>query len=75
MHKCSGVGLILGLVLLVTTIWPNILGNVANFWIAVVIGALLVLHTIFHQKCCIMGDGKMDNGMGMMPKKRSKKRR
>jgi len=74
MHKCGGCGLILGLVLLVVTIWPNILGSVANFWVAIVIGALLVLHTIFYQKCCGMGES-MGMKTKMMPKKRSKKRR
>ncbi len=46
MHH-NGKDLILGLVILIVTIWPAIFGSVASMWIVILAALLLVIHGLF----------------------------
>ena len=51
-NHCKGKGVFLGLVILVLTIWPNLLGAEASMWIVIIAAALLVVHGIACRGCC-----------------------
>jgi len=57
MHH-HGKDLILGLIILIVTIWPTILGATASMWVVIVAAALLVLHGLFCSKCKMHGEGQ-----------------
>lgn len=46
MHH-NGKDLVLGLIILIVTIWPTIFSATANMWIVIVAAALLVVHGLF----------------------------
>ncbi len=70
--NCRWCELILGLVILVVTIWPGIIGATASMWVVIIGAALLVLHSLFHHKC---GCGMCMEKMPAKAKKSKRKRR
>ena len=49
--NCKWVETVLGLVILVVTIWPGILGAGATRWVVIVAAALLLIHAWKCQNC------------------------
>lgn len=54
MHcNCKWTETVLGLVILIITIWPNLLGVSATWWVTLIAAILLVLHA-WSCGCCGM---------------------
>ena len=68
MCNCRCTEGILGAIVLIVTIWPNLLGAPASWWVVVAAAAVLLLHAIFHHMCGC--DMCMDKGMPSSRKKR-----
>jgi len=52
MHcNCKWTDTVLGLVILVVTLWPNLLGSSASWWVTLVAAVLVVLHAWSHSHC------------------------
>ena len=49
--NCKWTETILGLVILIVTLWPNILGTGASWWVVVIAAILLVVHAWSCGKC------------------------
>ena len=50
MWKCSQCEAILAVIILVWTIWPNLLG-LASTWVVGIAAALLLIHALWCKKC------------------------
>lgn len=48
--------IVLGLIILIVTIWPTILGATASRWVVIVAAALIVLHGFFCSRCRMHGE-------------------
>lgn len=49
--NCKIMEIVLGIVILILTLWPMILGAKASMWIVVVAAALLVIHALTCKNC------------------------
>ena len=66
MHcNCKWTDTVLGLVILVVTLWPNLLGSSASWWVTVVAAVLVVAHAWSHAHC--------EHDMMEMPKARRRR--
>ncbi|MFQ5531345.1 MAG: hypothetical protein ACE5ES_01890 [Candidatus Nanoarchaeia archaeon] len=46
--NCKATEVVLSAIILIVTIWPNILGSRANFWVVIIAAAILLLHALKH---------------------------
>lgn len=55
MMRCKHGGLVSGILLILISMWPNLMGAVAGKWISLAIGIILVLHGLAcrcDNQCC-----------------------
>lgn len=50
--NCRWAETIFGVVILIVTIWPGLLGASASMWVVIVVAALLVIHAWTCANCC-----------------------
>jgi len=62
--NCRWTETILGVVILIVTLWPALLGNSVSMWIVIITAVLLILHAWTCKNCAYM-----------MPREMPKKRR
>ncbi len=67
--NCSIGNLVLGIIILVFAIWPQLVGAVASMWIVVIAAALLIIHSLMHKHVYYGGRGNME------PMRSTRKRR
>jgi len=66
--NCKWTEIIIALVILIVTIWPNIVGATVSMWLVVIAAALLLIHAL---KCgCTGMCGPSTSGKATKKKKR-----
>jgi len=45
---------VLGLAILIVTLWPNLLGATASMWVVIIAAVLLVIHGLWCRRCMAM---------------------
>jgi hypothetical protein len=69
-NSCKGCGFIGGILLILVSMWPNLMGSVANKWIVFAVGIIMLLGSI-GCKSCANCEYKM---AAQKPVKKSKKK-
>jgi hypothetical protein len=49
--KCNWVEVLVGIVVVVLALWPDILGLEISKWVLVIAGALLIIHALVCKNC------------------------
>ena len=49
--NCKWIQAVLLLVILIVTIWPNLIGATASFWVIIVAAILLLIHACTCKSC------------------------
>ena len=66
MYSCKWCEVVLLLLIIIWTLWNNLLG-ISTFWVVLVLAVILLIHELSNGKCCTGMKSKAK------PKKRKKK--